>query len=190
MRLRATIMVSLACVFVADLPVQGADTQPIPNFAANPTMAWVPSRLAGDDFLPPPSGPGPVVSDPAHPYSPNQGTAGQAAFHVADLTNPILMPWARAQIPEANAMENPAAIATQLTPPEAAASPPCANAGAAHDSNDNIRNRLLSLRIVFLLVTMKYRQWVVDVVPCRRPHAERCTTTNQNLSNLSLILSL
>jgi hypothetical protein len=102
MRLRATIMVSLACVFVADLPVQGADTQPIPNFAANPTMAWVPSRLAGDDFLPPPSGPGPVVSDPAHPYSPNQGTAGQAAFHVADLSNPILMPWARAQMKKAN----------------------------------------------------------------------------------------
>ena len=102
MRLRATLTASLACVFATGLPVQGADTQAIPNFASSDTTAWVPSRLAGDDFLPPPSGPGPVVSDPAHPYSPNQGTAGQAAFHVADLTNPILMPWARAQMKKSN----------------------------------------------------------------------------------------
>src|ERR1700680_4219329 len=81
----------------------------------------------------------------------------------------VALPCARAQMPEANAMENPAAIATQLTPP--AASPPCANTGTAKHSNDNTINRLLNLRIVFLLVTMNYRQWVVDAVPCRRPHA-------------------
>jgi len=23
---------------------------------------------------------------------------------------------------------------------------------------------------------MNYRQWVVDAIPCRRPHAERCNT--------------
>src|SRR5271170_7466833 len=78
-------------------------------------------------------------------------------------------------MPEANAIENPAAIATQLTPLDAI-SPPCANAGAAKDINDNTMNRLLNLRIVFLLMTMNYRQWVVDVIPCRRPHAERWTS--------------
>src|SRR6202521_3791136 len=83
----------------------------------------------------------------------------------------VALPCARAQIPEANAMENPAAIATQLTPP--AASPPCAKAGTAKHNSDSTMNRLLSLRIVFLLLTMNYRQWVVDVIPYRRPHAER-----------------
>src|SRR5580704_9357121 len=82
----------------------------------------------------------------------------------------VALPCARAQMPEAKAMENPAAIATQLTPP--AASPPCANTGTAKHNNDSTMNRLLNLRIVFLL-TMNYRQWVVDAVPCRRPHAER-----------------
>src|SRR3984957_8641136 len=81
----------------------------------------------------------------------------------------VALPCARAQMPEANAMENPAAIATQLTPP--AASPPCANTGTAKHNSDSTMNRLLNLRIVFLLVTMNYRQWVVDVIPCRRPHA-------------------
>src|SRR5438270_9101373 len=81
---------------------KGAEKNETLNFASNSTTAWVPSRSAGDDFLPPPSGPGPVVSDPNHPYSPNQGTAGQAAFHVADLNNPILKPWAREQMKKSN----------------------------------------------------------------------------------------
>src|SRR6202167_1196158 len=71
-------------------------------------------------------------------------------------------------MPEANAMENPAAIATQLTPLVAAS--PCAKAGTANDSTDSTINNLLNLRIVFF-PRMKYRQWVVDAIPCRRPHA-------------------
>jgi hypothetical protein len=102
MRLHATIITSLACVFAADLPVHGADSKSIPNFATSPITAWVPSRAAGDNFLPPPSGPGPIVDDPAHPYAPNQGTAGQAAFHVGDLSNPILKPWAKDQMKKSN----------------------------------------------------------------------------------------
>src|SRR5579864_3480719 len=82
----------------------------------------------------------------------------------------VALPCASAQMPEANAMENPAAIATQLTP-LAAASPPCANTGTAKHKSDSAMNRLLNLRIMFLLVTMNYRQWVVDAIPCRRPHA-------------------
>jgi hypothetical protein len=102
MRLRAIILAGVACVFATDLPVQGADSKSVPIFATSPVTAWVPSRPAGDNFLPPPSGPGPVVDDPAHPYAPNQGTAGQAAFHVGDLSNPILKPWAVAQMKKAN----------------------------------------------------------------------------------------
>src|SRR5712671_3080902 len=87
----------------------------------------------------------------------------------------VALPCAKAQMPEAKAMENPAAIATQLTPPAAS---PCAKAGTANESTESTINNLLSLPIVFLLV-MKYRQWVVDVIPCRRPHAKRLTTLSK-----------
>src|SRR5215467_7210846 len=46
----------------------------------------------GDDLLRPASGPGPVVSDPAHPYQSN--TSGKQPTHrIADLNNSILQPW-------------------------------------------------------------------------------------------------
>jgi hypothetical protein len=77
-----------------------AGQQVIPNFAPDPAAAWFPDRPTGDDFLPPDNGPGPVMSDPAHPYVPNG--AGQPTDHVADLTNPILLPWAAAQMKKAN----------------------------------------------------------------------------------------
>src|SRR5215475_8726694 len=71
-----------------------------PNLAPNSVTAWVPDRAAGDDFLPPPSGPGPVVSVKDHPYVPNN--VGQSTFRVADLTNPILKPWAVEQMKKVN----------------------------------------------------------------------------------------
>jgi hypothetical protein len=76
---------------------QGA---PVPNLAPNSTTAWVPDRPAGDDFLPPPSGPGPVVSEKGRPYVPNG--QGQPTYRVADLSNPILKPWTIAQMKKAN----------------------------------------------------------------------------------------
>jgi hypothetical protein len=48
-------------------------------------FGWFP---VSDDFQPPLSGPGPVLSDPAHPYYSNQ-TGQQPTFRIADLTNPI-----------------------------------------------------------------------------------------------------
>ena len=56
----------------------------------------------GDDLLPPPSGPGPVLSDPAHPYHSN--ISGLApSFRVADLSNPILQPWVVERLRQTNA---------------------------------------------------------------------------------------
>jgi hypothetical protein len=72
----------------------------IPNLAPNEGTGWVPDRAAGDDFLPPPSGPGPVVSVKDHPYVPNN--QGQSTFRVADLSNPILKPWAVEQMRKVN----------------------------------------------------------------------------------------
>jgi len=70
-------------------PAASAD---IPNFMGDRNTAWVPDRPTGDDFLPPPSGPGPVTSVKERPYVPN-GTGRQPTYRIADLTNPILKPW-------------------------------------------------------------------------------------------------
>jgi len=73
----------------------------IRNLAPDPNTAWVPDRPTGDDFLPPPSGPGPVMSETGRPYVPN-GVGRQPTYRVADLDNPILKPWAIAQMKKAN----------------------------------------------------------------------------------------
>jgi hypothetical protein len=64
----------------------------IPDFSTN-NVAWI---GIGSELGRPPSGPGPVVFDPAHPYVSNaqsRATGAQANFRVADLSNPILQPW-------------------------------------------------------------------------------------------------
>jgi hypothetical protein len=77
--------------------------------AAAPNEAVAPlSKLGfgwleiGDDLLPPPSGPGPVMSDPAHPYHSNISGL-HPTFRVADLTNPILQPWVVERLRQTNA---------------------------------------------------------------------------------------
>ena len=79
----------------------GADATTIPNFAPDTIVSWFPDRAEGDDFYPPESGPGPVQSDPAHPYVTN-GEGQQPTYRVADLSNPILQPWVVAQMKTAN----------------------------------------------------------------------------------------
>jgi hypothetical protein len=78
-----------------------ADTAPIPNFAPNSSTGWL---AQDDDFIQPPSGPGPVKSDPAHPYIRFYKLRDNPhpAFRVADLTNPILQPWVRERLKAVN----------------------------------------------------------------------------------------
>jgi hypothetical protein len=78
-------------------PALAAGQPSIPNFSSADT-GWFP---ISDDFQPPPSGPGPVVSDPAHPYYSNQ-SGKQPTNRIADLTNPILQPWVRERLKKAN----------------------------------------------------------------------------------------
>src|ERR1700736_6250132 len=81
------------------------ETGAIPNFAPDDRPSWFPDRPGGDDFLPPVSGPGPVLSDPAHPYRPNdegRNTGVQPTYRIADVTNPILKPWAAEQMKKTN----------------------------------------------------------------------------------------
>jgi hypothetical protein len=91
-------LLGCSALFGAVLPAASAD---IPNFMGDRGTAWVPDRPTGDDFLPPPSGPGPVMSPKDHPYVPN-GTGLQPTYRIADLSNPILKPWVIEEMKKAN----------------------------------------------------------------------------------------
>jgi len=85
-----------AAVFVADAPAQKIKT--VPDFSTN-GMAWEGPGAGDIDFIPVP-GSAPIVrNDPAHPYISNAQsrlTGKQSTYHVGDLTNPNLTPWAKA----------------------------------------------------------------------------------------------
>jgi len=79
-----------------------------PNFSPSSDVGWV---AYGSDFIPPSSGPGPVTFDPAHPFIPDPAEyrrsepdrkPQQSTFRVADLSNPILQPWAREELRKRN----------------------------------------------------------------------------------------
>ena len=70
----------------------------IPDLS-NADLSWV---KVGDDFIAPASGAGPVTFDKAHPYQPNNDKGLQVTYRVADLTNPILQPWARERLRKVN----------------------------------------------------------------------------------------
>ena len=107
MRKRISICVGMGLLWAGlALGVAEASAQAIPVFAPDDSTSWFPDRPQGDDFLPPPGGgPGPILSDPAHPYVTNdegRNTGVQPTYRVADLSNPILTPWAIALMKKAN----------------------------------------------------------------------------------------
>ena len=66
-----------------------------PNFAPHASVGWY---AYNRQFIPPPSGPGPVQQDAARPYVSNDEfrvTGRQPTEQLADLNSPILQPWAR-----------------------------------------------------------------------------------------------
>jgi hypothetical protein len=74
-----------------------------PVFSTNPSVGWV-VVLGG--FKPPASGPGPIVADPKYPNVNNNVfrlTGKQPTLPLADLSNPILQPWAREALAKRNA---------------------------------------------------------------------------------------
>src|SRR5258705_3321828 len=88
-------------VSLAGSPSGAADSTAIPNFAPDSTIGW---QLPDDEFILPERGPGPVVSDPEHPYISfyRYPTNAHPTFRVADLNNTILQPWARDELRKAN----------------------------------------------------------------------------------------
>jgi hypothetical protein len=105
--LRTTLMASaaaIACAIATSGSIEAAQTAAtgaIPNFAPDTATGWVLDRSNLDDLLPAGSGPGPVTFDKAHPYIPN-GRGRQPTHRVADLSNPILQPWAKEQMKKTN----------------------------------------------------------------------------------------
>jgi hypothetical protein len=81
-------------------PVSAADQGAIPDFSQGNTAGWV---SGGADLEPPPSGPGPVGFDPAHPHVGNNDRQGrQPTPRIGDVNAPILQPWAAAMVRKAN----------------------------------------------------------------------------------------
>jgi hypothetical protein len=92
----------IAALVASSLPLAFASAadENIPRLESS-TVGW--SKVA-DDFQPPQSGPGPVSYEKDHPYVPNNGEGKQVTFRIADLTNPILKPWAIEKMREQNAL--------------------------------------------------------------------------------------
>src|SRR5689334_21972474 len=95
-----------ALLFAAGSDRAGAADQPVvaqlPDFGINSGMAW---HEVGDEFFPPATGARPVTNDPRYPYiSPAVARRRniQSTYRIADLTNPILQPWAAEQMRKAN----------------------------------------------------------------------------------------
>jgi hypothetical protein len=100
-RISGGVLLAFASAALWPAPA-GAEPNSVPDFFVNRDTGWLP---VGDDFLPPPSGPGPVTFDKRHPYVDNgaaRRTGTQPTYRVADLGNPILQPWAAEQMRKSN----------------------------------------------------------------------------------------
>jgi hypothetical protein len=107
-RTHCTIVTFAGVLAGAAAIAQAAPAIPVFSPAAN--VGWI---SYGPDFIPEPSGPQPVTFDPAHPFIENgieynaarPGTKDESinsTFPVADLSNPILQPWAREELRKLN----------------------------------------------------------------------------------------
>src|SRR4051812_41911020 len=103
MKRASAILAGVLCAGAAlgsALGAQGdtARVASIPNFASA-DFGWL--KPSGDEFIPPEAGPGPIRADGAHPYVSN-AIAPQETVKIADISNPILQPWAAEQMKRAN----------------------------------------------------------------------------------------
>jgi hypothetical protein len=77
------------------MPGSSAQPQTAPPDFSSDFAGWVGLDGGGPAFEAVPGRvPGPVVSDPAHPFVPNN-TGRQPTFRIADLANPNLKPWVK-----------------------------------------------------------------------------------------------
>lgn len=102
-RIAGAALLGLLCAAALRLaPVAAQQRAAVPDLTGSNDTAWF---VVNDEFQPPPSGPGPVTFDKRHPYVDNAAARRlgiQPTYRVADLSNPILQPWAREQMRQAN----------------------------------------------------------------------------------------
>ena len=90
------VVLTLACAGLrTQVGAQGAAA--VPDFSSS-QAAWI---ATSNDFIAPVEGPKPVSFDPAYPYVPNNARR-QPTFRIADLSNPNVLPWAKAQMKKSN----------------------------------------------------------------------------------------
>jgi hypothetical protein len=100
-RVTRAVLTSTVCL-VCSLSFPAMADEAPPNFAPNPNVGWYAYNRI---FIPPASGAGPIQQDPAHPYVSNDEfrvSGRQPTQHLADLSNPILQPWARDAVRKRN----------------------------------------------------------------------------------------
>ncbi len=99
-RMKILIGTAAAAISLSAMPAAAAanSSQDVPPFAFM-NGGW---QAAGVVLLPPPSGPGPVMDMPGRKRVANDLALGQPIFAMADLSNPILQPWAREALKKVN----------------------------------------------------------------------------------------
>jgi hypothetical protein len=103
MALKQGSIAVVACCLWSAAWSAAADRPYVPQFAPDVATAWQVNHPDGDDYIPPKTGPNPVTYDPAHPFVPTDPASSiQPTYRIADLTNPILKPWAIEQMSKAN----------------------------------------------------------------------------------------
>jgi hypothetical protein len=99
---------NIRCVLACAMCLSASLTLPAlaqgarPDFAPSADFGWYAYNRV---FIAPESGPGPVMQDPSRPYVTNDEfrvTGRQPTERLADLSNPILQPWAREVIRKRN----------------------------------------------------------------------------------------
>jgi hypothetical protein len=101
---KAIALAGTACLAASlfSAPARSDGASP-PNFAENSSTGWFAYKR---QFIPPASGPGPVMPDPARPGVSNddfRATGAQPAYALGDPNNPILQPWAAEMVRKRNA---------------------------------------------------------------------------------------
>src|SRR6266704_2465616 len=101
-------LVAFAAAFCVGIPAWAMNTlastqapvkDGIPNLASS-SFAWL---AAGADWLDPPSGlRGPIRNDPDHPFHGNTAGPGQVTLRIGNYKDPVLKPWAAAQMLASN----------------------------------------------------------------------------------------
>src|SRR5262245_6055778 len=94
--------VAMLCVGLATwgmrASAQGTTKEKIPELASS-TFAW----LGGGDWKDPPAGMrGPIKNDADHPYHGNNDGPGQVTVRISNWKDPVLKPWAAAQMRDSN----------------------------------------------------------------------------------------